>query len=386
MIPKIPIKKQPLVTALRAVAVLALLFIFLIGIKGLGSGFKLLGKDVLDSFFAATENPFVGLVVGILATTVVQSSSVTTSMIVGLVAAPLNPLPLANAIPMIMGANIGTTVTNSIVSFGHAGRRDEFRKAFAVATCHDFFNFGAVLILLPLEMATGILQRTARGLSGLLTTGSGVTYESPLKSVLKAGGAPIKGLAELLFDHPIGQAIVIILLSGLLIFLALMLIVKLMRSLMQTRVEAYVSRVLGRNVIISLVVGAVATVLVQSSSITTSLLVPLAAAGLITLRQAFPITLGANIGTTITALLASLAVSGQNAHFGVEIALVHLWFNVGGILLILPFEPIRELPLRAARWLADTAVESRPWAIGYVVGLFFLLPAALIFVHKLIWG
>jgi solute carrier family 34 (sodium-dependent phosphate cotransporter) len=80
----------------------------------LGTGFKSLSQGVLDSFFAATENPFVGLMIGILATTLVQSSSVTTSTIVGLVAAPLNPLPLANAVPMIMGANIGTTVTNTM--------------------------------------------------------------------------------------------------------------------------------------------------------------------------------------------------------------------------------------------------------------------------------
>ena len=83
----------------------------------------MLGRDLLEGFFAATENPFIGLMVGILATTLVQSSSVTTSMIVGLVAAPENPLPLANAVPMVMGANIGTTATNTIVALAHMGRR-----------------------------------------------------------------------------------------------------------------------------------------------------------------------------------------------------------------------------------------------------------------------
>ncbi len=139
----------------KAAAILGLLFLFLTGVQCLGDGFKLLGQDLLNSFFTTTENPFIALMVGILATTLVQSSSVTTAMIVGLVAAPENPLPMANAIPMVMGANIGTTVTNTLVSLAHVARKDEFLRAFSVATCHDFFNFIAVAILLPLEMATG---------------------------------------------------------------------------------------------------------------------------------------------------------------------------------------------------------------------------------------
>ncbi len=125
-----------------------LLYVFLVGVNGLSKGFQALGGGLLDSFFSATENPFMGLMVGILATTLVQSSSVSTSLIVALVAAPDNPVPVANAVPMIMGANIGTTVTNTLVSLGHIGRSDEFRRAFAVATCHDFFNFMAVAVFL----------------------------------------------------------------------------------------------------------------------------------------------------------------------------------------------------------------------------------------------
>ena len=170
----------------RAVAVVALLFVFLVGVKGMGDGFKLLGTDVLDSFFRATSNPFIGLVVGILATSLVQSSSVSTAMIVSLVAAPDNPLPIANAIPMIMGANIGTTVTNSIVALAHMGHRGAFRRAFAVATCHDFFNFMAVAIFLPLEMATGFLRKTSALMVERLGGMSGAEFDSPIKRAIKA--------------------------------------------------------------------------------------------------------------------------------------------------------------------------------------------------------
>jgi solute carrier family 34 (sodium-dependent phosphate cotransporter) len=124
------------------------------------------------------------------------------------------------------------------------------------------------------------------------------------------------------------------------------------------------------------------TVMVQSSSITTSLLVPLAGAGVLTLRQAFPITIGANIGTTVTALLAALAATGVNAEAGITIALVHLLFNLTGTVLIYPIETIRNVPLAAAKWLADTAVRSRRWALVYVIVLFYALPAALAVLNR----
>jgi len=366
----------------RIGSILVLLFFFLLGVKGIGDGFKLLGADVLDAFFSATENPFVGLMAGILATTLVQSSSVTTSMIVGFVAAPENPLPLANAVPMVMGANIGTTVTNTIVSLAHMTRPDEFRRAFAVATCHDFFNYMSVAILLPLELATGLLQRTAVILAGPLVGVEGVTYESPLKGALSWGFAPINGLAELFFDSEGGRALVVIVVSALLIFVALAVLVRVMRSIMQTRVERFVSGVLGSNAAVSMLVGVLITVMVQSSSITTSLLVPLAGAGLLTLEQAFPITLGANVGTTVTALMASLAVSGPNAAAGIEIALVHLLFNLAGTLIIYPVRAIRRVPLAAARGLAERAVRSRKLALLYVVVLFYGVPAILVILNR----
>jgi solute carrier family 34 (sodium-dependent phosphate cotransporter) len=371
-------------TALRLAGVLTLLFVFLVGIKGLGLGFKLLGQDLLSSFIIATQNPFVGLMVGIVCTTLLQSSSVSTSMIVGLVAAPDNALPIANAIPMIMGANIGTTVTNTIVSLGHMQRKNEFLRAFSVATCHDFFNYLTVLILLPLELATGVMEKSAVFLSQFLA-GSvpGVSYKSPLKSAIKAGLGPLKALGESLFDSHTGQACVLIVASAVMIFVALLLVVKLMRSLMQAKVETIVRRSVGLNVLVAMFVGAIATIMVQSSSITTSLLVPLAGAGLISLRGAFPITLGANIGTTVTALLASLGASGPNAQFGVTIALVHLLFNVAGILVIYPIPTVRQLPLRAAEALARAALRSKKWAIFYIVMMFYVAPMLLIFLTKL---
>ena len=372
----------PLPVLQKTVTVLFLLFIFLLGVKGLGDGFKLLGNDLLQAFFAATENPFIGLMVGILGTTLVQSSSVSTSMIVGLVAAPENPLPIANAVPMIMGTNIGTTVTNTAVSLAHMGRREEFRRAFSVATCHDFFNFIVVAVLLPLELLTGYLRQTAESLAALVSGFGGVTYSSPLKTSLKVAFQPALDGSKMLFEAPRAQGVLIIILSGVLIVAALLLLVKVMRSAMQSRVEVYITQFLGQNAMLSILVGIIVTIMVQSSSITTSLLVPLAGAGLITLVQAFPITLGANIGTTVTALLASMAASGENAQSGVVIALVHFLFNITGTVMVYPVPAIRNLPLAAAARFADFAVRSRKWAVAYVLFLFYGLPAVFAFLDQ----
>ncbi len=368
----------------RAGTVLLLLFVFLLGVNGLGDGFKSLGGDLLDSFFTATRNPFMGLMVGLLATTLVQSSSVTTSLIVGLVAAPENPLPIANAIPMVMGANIGTTVTNTIVSLAHMGRREEFRRAFAVATCHDFFNYIAVIVLLPLELTTGYLRYTATKLSSLLTGVGGVEYDSPIKGLLKASLKPIKDVIGDLLGSGQLAAVALIALSGVFIFSALMLLVRVMRSAMHSRVEVIVSRGLHQSALYAILVGMLVTTLVQSSSITTSLLVPLAGAGLLTLPQAFPITIGANIGTTVTALMAALAATGVNAGAGITIALVHLLFNLSGTLLIYPLPAMRRIPLEAARRLAEIAVRSRTLALAYVAILFYGVPALFAMLNRIV--
>jgi sodium-dependent phosphate cotransporter len=240
-----------------------------------------------------------------------------------------------------------------------------------------------VLILLPLEIMTGFLRRSATALSSVVSGFGGADFDSPIKLAIKAGGAPIEGMLEALLPTQHTVAIAYILVSGALIFFTLVSIVKVMRSSMQTRMEALVSRALAKNAVIAMMVGVVTTVMVQSSSITTSLMVPLAGAGVLSLKQAFPVTLGANIGTTITALLAAMAATGVNAQAGLTIALVHLLFNLSGTILIYPYEPIRRIPMHLASVLANVAVRSKVWAIIYVAGMFYAVPVLFAVLHEL---
>ena len=367
----------------QAIYYAALFYLFLLGIHTVGEGFQLLSREIVDRFFEATSNPFIGLMIGIIATSIIQSSSVTTSLVVGLVAAPEHPLPLAQAIPIVMGANFGTTVTNTVVALAHIGKKEEFHRAFAVSTCDDFFNFFAVLIILPIELVTGLLAKTATFLTASLAEVTATGFRSPIEPVLHFGFAPLNEIAKALSNSRQIQGSFLILLSGSLVFFALIHLVKALRQSAKTRVHTLITRALKQPALISMALGFGATALVQSSSITTSLLVPLAGAGFISLHQAFPIVLGANLGTTMTALLAALAGTGENASAGLAIALIHCLFNATGIAAIYPWKRIRTIPLWCSEKLADTGIRSAPTAIAYVLILFYGIPALFAILHQI---
>lgn len=354
----------------RSVLVFALIYIFLVGVSSLEAGIKIMGQDTQESLFSAAGNPIAALCIGILGTVLVQSSSASTSVIVGLVAS--GALGVDDAVPMIMGANIGTTVTNTLVSLGHIRQSNEFRRAFAAATVHDFFNVLAVLILLPLELLTGAISSTAEWISEGLVGAAGTEWKSPIKAWVKEPVSWLKSLWEVLGTSGNVQGVFMVLTGLVIILTALAFITRNMRSLVAERVERSINAMLSKGGgIVALLLGLVITIAVQSSSITTSILIPLAGAGVIALRNAYPVTLGANVGTTITALLAALAASSPES---LTVALAHSTFNVLGIFLLYIIPLARDVPVRAAERLADLAVERRTSAVAYVAVMFIVLP------------
>jgi solute carrier family 34 (sodium-dependent phosphate cotransporter) len=360
----------------RALLVLLLLYVFLIGVALLEVGIAALGEDFTTGLLDRVANPLSGLFAGLLFTVLVQSSSVSTSAIVGLVGAGTIPLELA--VPMIMGANIGTTVTNTLAALGNIRRPNEFRLGFAAATLHDYFKLLSVAILLPLELATNVLTTSAVWLTERLR-GTEVSEigSSPIRTAVKV---PVGVVEDVVTRLPLPTVLIAItlLLVGLgAIFSALGLLTRNMRQLVAGGIEQAMNTWIGKGGgAIGILIGIVVTVAVQSSSITTAMLVPMAAAGVVTLRSVYPITLGANVGTTITALLASLAVLRPE---GLTIALVHTLFNVLAIAIIYPVPVIRDLPLRAAVWTANVATEHRSLVLGYVIGLFVVVPVIGVF-------
>ena len=362
--------------------IIFLVYLILLAVGMIGTGFKWAagGKEGAEQLFAFATNPFMGLIMGTMATALVQSSSTVTSVIVGLVA---GGLPVHTAIPMVMGANIGTTITNTLVSLGHIRSKEEFRRAFAAATVHDFFNLLAVVIFLPLEMAFGLLEKMSLSLSYLILGGeslsmSGLNFIKPITK-------PVIGMFQGVFGHlpdPFG-GVVLVVFGIVVIFAAITFLGKLLRQVMVGQAKKVLHSAIGRGPLTGIASGTTVTVLVQSSSTTTSLIVPLAGTGIFGIRDIYPFTLGANIGTCITSLLAATAISGPTAVFALQIALVHLMYNVLGVVVIYGIKFLREIPIKGAQSLALVATERKSIAAGYVLGVFFVIPGILIGITSL---
>ena len=347
---------------------LFLLLLFFVSIELMGTTFEMFGgRGLADQLLSFASNPVSGLLIGFLATSLVQSSS--TTMVVIMVGA--GTIDIGLAVPIIMGANIGTTTTNTIVSLGHVTRPAEFERAFAASTVHDFFNVLAAFTLLPLEVYLHPIERTAVRLQGMFADAAGgVGWDSPLKALRDPPADFIAGMVT--------NPLVLLILALVLLLLALRGLLVLMRGAVLERVSGLFDRVLFRNDAASFTLGVVATATVQSSSATTSLIVPLAGTGVLSLRQIFPYTIGANIGTTITAILASL---GTGSAAAMIVALAHLTFNVFAVLV---FYPLKALPIGlATRWgaFAARSKASTATVLSVYIAL-HVIPLAFIFLAR----
>lgn len=340
------IKKNVIQPILKAILIIAIIYLFLLSIKLLGHSFQAFGHGFAEALINMTSNPFSGLIIGIVATSLIQSSSTTTSLVVGLVAS--GALTLDTAIPIVMGANIGTTITNTLISFGHINNRNEFKRAFGASIVHDFFNVLAVIILFPLEMFFHPIKKTAIWLETIFSGAGGYKAFNPLKFIIDPAIKFIDGIFSLL---PFSN-ILLLIFALVLLFYSLTRLVKTIRSLVVTRLEIIVNQYLFKNALIGFILGIIITAIVQSSSVTTSLIIPLAGAGIITVAQLFPYTLGTNIGTTVTALLAAMITQNPIA---VTVAFSHLSFNVYGILILYPFKFI---PINLAVYVGEKAAAS----------------------------
>ncbi|PWI32075.1 sodium:phosphate symporter [Vibrio albus] len=372
------VAEQPVTNSsrlLRWINLAFMLYLLLLAVSMVGSGFKLATGEHAKTLFEFASHPVAGLMIGLVATALIQSSSTVTSIIVGLVA---GGLPVETAIPMIMGANIGTTVTNTLVSLGHVRCKDEFKRAFAGATVHDFFNLLAVLIFLPMEMMFGLLEKVSHWLvSPMLATGDmsikSFNFVKPItKPVVHALKEPLSH-----FSDVVGGAVLIVL-GIAIVFVAITVMGKLMKSLMVGRAKDILKNAIGRGPLHGILSGSVVTVLVQSSSTTTSLMVPLVGTGVLKVRDIYPFTLGANIGTCITALLAATAVTGEFAAFALQIALVHLTFNILATLLIFGIPFLRELPLKGADIISDLAIKNKGVVAAYLLAVFIVMPGSIL--------
>lgn len=361
------------------------LYFFISAVNMMGAGLGLAAeneqaKDKINSLFKLVEDPYTGLFVGLLVTSIVQSSTFTTSTTVSLVAA--GTLNLNGAIPIIMGANIGTSVTAIVVSLFHIRRREEFRLSFSAAIMHDFFNVLTVLILFPLELTLGILSRPVDWIAKELArthvfAGSGAASPSFFKVFFGYIGQFAAWITRdvMHLDVRVAGAIVSIL-SLFVLFGALTFIIKVLRGVMMGRISGAFNKTLFRNPPVAFVFGVILTASIHSSSVTTSLIIPLVAAGVLQHIQVFPYLMGANIGTTCTAMLAAI---GTGSAAAIACACAHTMFNAYGTII---FWPLQTIPISLAKWFATKASQNRILVLIFVLGLFYILPISFLIIKK----
>ena len=343
-------ESSPLATVILVVSFLAMLYLFFSSIDLMSAAFRMSGTGLAEQLLNTASDPVAGILIGFLATSLLQSSSTTTTIVVGLVAS--DALTIQLAVPIIMGANIGTTTTNTVVSMGYVTRPAEFERAFAASTVHDFFNLLAACAILPVEMLFHPVERSAVFLQSVFAGAGGMSLASPLKIIVRPLSDVVAGLIPSTFP--------LLVIALALLFVALRGMMKIMQGAVLERMEGLFDRVLFRNDAASFSLGMVTTAAVQSSSATTSLVVPLAGTGVLTLRQIFPYTLGANVGTTITAILASFSTGSPAA---VTVALAHLSFNLFAIAL---FYPLKAIPIWLAEKVGSVAARTKASAAAVI--------------------
>ena len=201
------------------------------------------------------------------------------------------------------------------------------------------------------------------------------TLLSPASDLLNASVSWLPGA--------VWGGVALILIGVAMILFVVTAIGKVLRKVMVGRAKDIMHASVGRGPISGIASGSVITVLVQSSSTTTALIVPLAGTGVFSLKQVYPFTLGTNIGTCVTALLAATAITGPTAEVAMQIALVHLLFNLLGILIIYALPFLRGVPPMIAEGLATLAQRSKLYVVAYIAGLFFALPLLLIGITQL---
>ncbi|MCC5928265.1 MAG: Na/Pi symporter [Cyclobacteriaceae bacterium] len=343
-------------------------FVFLLSVDLLISSLSVIGKDTVQNILSIATNPFISLFIGLVSTAILQSSSTSTSMIVAMVAS--GSLELSHAVPMILGANIGTTLTSNIVAISYIAHRKKFRKALTVATSHDFFNIMATCIVFPLEYYYQLLSKSASFLAEILTLTKKEVIVSPEITMSLIDKMPFSEWILKAIDN----SFIILIISILLIILSIRWLSRLMLKQMIGNEKEWFSHYIFKNSYKSFFWGGIVTAAVQSSSITTSLVVPVVAGGQARFKRVFPFIIGANIGTTITALIAALFKNEA----AVSIAIAHFIFNMLGMAIFLPIKPLRRIPMRLAVKLGKVTEKNLMVGFIYLVLCFFLLPFLLI--------
>lgn len=353
----------------RVLLIIFALFFFLFAIKLLVASLGNFSQVLQNNFLDTTLDPFVGLFIGLLTTAIIQSSSTTSTMTVAMVAT--GTLTIQESVPIILGANIGTTLTSTIVSLGYISDRFAFRKAISAGVIHDLYNIALVLILFPLELYYGLLSESSIYLQNLIVDHVSIGSNFKLDKIFDFGIA--RYLVQMVNNQ---VAMMIIALIGLFASIKLLtgVIQKSVIGDSKNKLRTYIFE----KPFKSFGWGVAITSAIQSSSVATSLVVPLVATQKLKLKNVFPFIIGANLGTTITALIAA----SFSSKIALSIALTHLIVNLFGAVLFMSFSRLRDLLVRFTKGFSIIITKRRVLGLAYILLTFFLIPFLLITLHR----
>jgi len=370
------------------------IFLFISSLEGVKSGFKLIFSEWQKGILGMiTDNtaPVTGLAIGILSTALVQSSSaVVAATMVSMSGMVASGLPMVDAmrfgVPMVLGANIGTTVTNTIVIFGvrRGMTVNEFGDTIPGVIVDDVYEALTISLFFILEMTTGFISKTTLRIGEYLSTSVGL--EAALASfdktiidliIKEPFVKPLKNLVVGLAGQRVG-GVVLFAFWFLVIIFSMGLITKGLENLIQTDWEDRIKAAFSSPAR-SFFTGFSITWLVGSSSIGTSLMVPFLATKVVDLKKAYPYLCGCNMGTTVD--LSQIYGYIAGGLVGVMLGSAHVMLNIIALLLWL-VSPLRSVPVRVSEWIGGAIQANENAAFNlviWVVVIFFLLPIAVIY-------
>ncbi|MFV8395831.1 Na/Pi symporter [Corynebacterium hindlerae] len=367
----------------RGIGVLLCLYVLLTGVKLITTGVRELGYAVVANIMDYATHPVLAILVGILITFGVQSSTVITTIVVAAVGSGV--VPIETAVMLIMGSNIGTCFTPQLVAFGFFRDKPKFQRALSATMTTWWFNVSLVAFLFPLEVAFHPLRALSDQLSRWLYGCTTITFSvSGLVDALihpVVEGIGTNGLLGYLGSPNIAAAVSI----GLGV-IAIMITIRFTTVLLSDMTAASARFVFAHSAeqpessvrTRSVLTGLGLTLMTQSSSATICSTVPFVGTNTLSLRKAFGIVLGANLGTTMSAMIAAFAVSGGFGQLAMQAAFVHVLFNLIGVVAVMLIRPLGRGIITLSTTVARRAVGAPLPAFIAVLATYILIPFGVI--------
>jgi len=388
----------PILSNDRARLILTLIlsiYFFVSSLEGVKHGFKLIFEEWQGSILAmitGNKAAITGLALGMLSTALVQSSSaVVAATMVSMSGMVASGLPMEAAIqfgvPMVLGANIGTTVTNTIVAFGieRGMTMKEFKDTIPGVIVDDVYEGLTIAIFFTLELTTGLISKIVLRLGDFYTEVLQMetlfaSFENTIIDII-IEEPMIKPMKNLVVDYlgTLGGGVFMFLFWFIVIIISMGMITKGLEKLIETGWEDKVQAAF-KSPARGFLTGFTITFIVGSSSIGSSLVIPFLATRVVDLKTAYPYLVGCNLATAVDMSQIYGYIAGGTV--GMILGSAHVLLNLMAITIWF-ISPLRFVPIKIAEWLGGMITENENAIyslLAWVVVVFFVIPIIIIYV------